>query len=38
MSEYIVETNKLSCKVGYKYLLHDVNWKVKQGEHWVVLG
>ena len=38
MSEYIVETNKLSCKVGYKYLLHDVNWKVKQGEHWVVFG
>ncbi|MEE0434244.1 MAG: ATP-binding cassette domain-containing protein [Peptococcaceae bacterium] len=38
MSDYIVETNKLSCKVGYKYLLHDVTWKVKKGEHWVVFG
>lgn len=38
MNEYIVETSKLSCKVGYKYLLHDIDWKVKQGEHWVVFG
>lgn len=38
MSDYIVEVDKLSCKVGYKYLLHDVTWKVKQGEHWVVFG
>lgn len=38
MSDYIVEVDKLSCKVGYKYLLHNVTWKVKQGEHWVVFG
>lgn len=38
MSDYIVDVDKLSCKVGHKYLLHDVSWKVKQGEHWVVFG
>ena len=38
MSDNIVEVDNLSCKVGYKYLLHDVTWKVKQGEHWVVFG
>lgn len=38
MSDYIVDVEKLSCKVGYKYLLHDITWKVKQGEHWVVFG
>lgn len=38
MSDYIVDVEKLSCKVGYKHLLHEVTWKVKKGEHWVVFG
>lgn len=38
MYDYVVDVEKLSCKVGYKYLLHDVTWKVKPGEHWVVFG
>ncbi len=36
--EYIVEASHISLKIGYKYLLQDVNWKIKKGEHWVVFG
>ena len=38
MSEYIIETSRLSVKVGHRYLLQDIDWKVKKGEHWVVFG
>jgi len=38
MSDYVIELDKVSCKAGYKYLLRDINWKVKPGEHWVVFG
>lgn len=34
----IVETTNLGCKVGYRYLLKDINWNVDQGDHWVVFG
>lgn len=33
-----IETNKLCCKAGYRYLLKDIDWVVEQGEHWVVFG
>lgn len=38
MNEKIIETQHLSCKVGHNYLLHDINWTVKRGEHWVIFG
>ena len=38
MSEYIVETKHLNCKVGQKYLLQDITWRVQKGERWVVFG
>ena len=38
MSDYIIETEHLSCKIGYRYLLYDINWQVKAGERWVVFG
>ena len=38
MSDFIIELNKLSCKSGKKYLLKDINWQIKPGEHWVVFG
>lgn len=28
----------LGCKSGYKYILKDIDWEVKKGEHWVVFG
>lgn len=38
LEDYIIELKKVSCKIGYRNLLKDVNWKVKPGEHWVVFG
>lgn len=34
----IIELEKLSCKVGYRYLLKDITWQIKEGEHWVIFG
>lgn len=31
-------TNNLSLKAGYKYLLKDITWEVKKGEHWIIFG
>lgn len=36
--EYLIDLENVSCKNGYKYLLRDVSWKVKPGEHWIVFG
>lgn len=38
MGDYVIELNKLGCKVGYRDLLKDINWKVKKGERWVIFG
>lgn len=38
MERYAIEVEHLSCKIGYKYLLHDITWHVKSGEHWAVFG
>lgn len=34
----IIGLSGVGCKAGYRYLLHDVNWSVGAGEHWVVFG
>lgn len=34
----VINLEKLSCKVGYKYLLKEIDWNVHNGEHWVVFG
>ena len=34
----IIEVNKLCCRVGKKYLLKDISWSVKPGEHWTIFG
>lgn len=38
MYEYLIDLDNVSCKNGHKYLLRNVSWKVKPGEHWVVFG
>ncbi|MFR6291392.1 MAG: ABC transporter ATP-binding protein [Peptococcaceae bacterium] len=38
MENYVVEMEKLSCKSGRKYLLQDIDWKIRSGEHWLVFG
>ncbi len=35
--EAIIETCRLSCRSGRHYLLSDINWQVKKGQHWCVL-
>lgn len=34
----IIEVKKLCCKSGYRYLLHNINWEVQKGDHWIVFG
>lgn len=38
MAEIIIETEKLCCQSGQRYLLQDINWKVERGQHWCVFG
>lgn len=38
MEKPIIELNDVSCKVGYRHLLKDVQWQVMPGDHWVVFG
>ena len=38
MGHAIIDLNKVGCKSGYRYLLKDITWEVKKGEHWVVFG
>lgn len=38
MEELVIDTEKLSLKAGHRYLLNDINWQVKRGEHWIVFG
>lgn len=34
----IVELNNLGYKTGNRYILKDIDWEIKKGEHWVVFG
>ena len=34
----VIKAEKLCCQSGMHYLLKDISWEVKQGEHWVVFG
>lgn len=34
----IIETQKLCCRSGQRYLIGDISWQVAQGEHWCVFG
>lgn len=38
MSEHIVSVQHLSCKVGNRYLLKDINWQIKRGDNWILFG
>ena len=38
MAKYIIEAENISCKMGYRYLLHDITWQVGPGQRWVVFG
>jgi len=34
----IIKAKNLSCNSGKQFLLHDINWEVKEGEHWLIFG
>lgn len=34
----IIETEKLCCRSGRRYLIGDMTWQVEKGEHWCVFG
>lgn len=36
--EYVIDVKDLALKTGEKYLLKDINWQVKPGEHWLIFG
>lgn len=38
MNEPIIKTDKLSCQIGRRYLLREIDWQVQRGEHWVIFG
>ena len=38
MTDFILETAGLCCRMGKRYLLKDITWQVRAGEHWVVYG
>ena len=38
MEQMMIKTHGLGCQAGFKYLLKDINWEVRQGEHWAVFG
>lgn len=36
--ETIIQTGHLCLQSGQRYLLRDIDWTVKRGEHWLVFG
>lgn len=36
--ETIIKANKVCCQSGKHYLLQNIDWEVKRGDHWIVFG
>lgn len=36
--ETIIATRGLGYRIGRQYLLQDINWEIKRGEHWILFG
>lgn len=36
--ETIIDIKNLSYKAGQRYLIHNINWQVQKGDHWIVFG
>lgn len=34
----IAKVKNVNCKTGNHYLLHDINWEIHEGEHWLIFG
>lgn len=38
MTDTLIRAQKLCIYSGKRFLLHDIDWEVKRGEHWLVFG
>ncbi len=38
MAKTVIKAEKLCCQSGQHYLLKNIDWEVRQGEHWIVFG
>ncbi|MGM9524983.1 MAG: ATP-binding cassette domain-containing protein, partial [Peptococcaceae bacterium] len=38
MRETVIKAQKLCLQSGKRFLLNQINWEVKKGEHWLVFG
>ena len=38
MHEAVIDIQNLSRRVGNRFLIKNINWKVNRGEHWVIFG
>lgn len=38
MSDQAIQMKGLCCQSGHRYLLQDINWTVKTGENWAIIG
>jgi len=36
--ETVIKVENLCCKSGNRYLIHNINWEVKKGDHWILFG
>lgn len=36
--DVVIDCKNVACQSGKKYLIRDINWQVKRGEHWVLFG
>ena len=36
--ETVIQVENLCCKSGNRYLIHNINWEVKKGDHWILFG
>lgn len=34
----IIKLENLCCKSGHRYFLHNINWDIQKGDHWVLFG
>ena len=34
----VIKTEHLSCQSGRRFLIHDINWEVQKGDHWIIFG
>lgn len=38
MNDVLIKVTQLSCKVGNRHLLNQINWTVHKGEQWIIFG